>query len=97
MQGKWTSCTYATESRLPEGLIPHEGAEFKPRKRKPIKRSFFLKKTFMVLFMCILVFVFVPFHQIKVVIPNATRKWTLLIDPFFKKQVSTVGEKLRCH
>ena len=77
-------------------LFPPQGAEFKPGEWKPIKWSFFLKENVsLLLFICILVFVSVPFQQIKVVAPNnATRKWTLLTFPFFKERVSSTGKEL---
>lgn len=45
-------------------------------------------------FICILFLVLLPFQQIKVVVPDATRKRILLIYPFFKKHLSSIAKNL---
>lgn len=45
-------------------------------------------------FICILFVVLLPFQQIKVVVPDATRKRILLIYPFFKKHLSSIAKNL---
>lgn len=85
--------SHPTKSYLREGIIPRQGAEYKLRGWKPIKWGFFLKGNLLV-FICILFFVLLPFQQIKIVVPDATRKRTLLIYPFFKKHLSSLAKKL---